>query len=143
MHDESAQQLLSDLAHPSSAQDTARSQSKLRTDQNYAAGLSKEAQAERAYRNFAARKGPGKQEGERETAGAAERSADSSMERYVREGVKSAHAVADNSIRTHLRKFAVSLLLSLSEQQLAVLQRKQLALGQGLSEEHDPLFLSN
>ena len=66
-------------------------------------------------------------------------SSDSSIEAFVDQGVKNAFNVAEKSVKENLHPYAISFLLTLTPDQLTILQEKQLA----RTSDQDPLYLSN
>lgn len=92
----------------------------------------REEQAEKAMRNF---KAHGKTAGHDKAGKMSQRrvskqqanhsrelSSDSSIEAFVNNGVHNAFAVAEKSIKDNFHPYAISLLLSLSAEQLGILQ---------------------
>jgi len=71
---------------------------------------------------------------------AAEQSSDSEVEAIVNEGVHTAYTVAEKTIRDNCHPFAISFLLSLSQDQMKILQEKQLRANAAQSKT-DTLFL--
>lgn len=103
----------------------------------------KEEQKMRAMRNYKAR-GALVQDGLRKQSSkaslrAAEQSSDSEVEAIVNEGVHTAYTVAEKTIRDNCHPFAISFLLSLSQDQMKILQEKQLKAN--AQSKTDPLFL--